>query len=222
MLPVEWPLSLQVVLLRMFTLLQLSILQTLEQWDQWLFIKLNSGLINPVFDNIMPFLRNGANWAPLYLFLGVFVLVNFKNKGGWWILLFIATVALTDMTGTYLFKHNFERLRPCSDPDFYFHVRLLVKKCAGGYSFTSNHAANHFGMATFFFITFRPVLQKWAWISFLWAGSIAYAQVYVGIHYPLDVLAGALLGLAAGSLTGKLFNKRYGFTIFDNQPTISS
>jgi membrane-associated phospholipid phosphatase len=222
MLPDEWPLSLQMVFLRIFTLLQLSILQTLEQWDQWLFIKLNSSSTNPVFDNLMPFLRNGTNWAPLYLFLGVFVLMNFKNKGGWWILFFIATTALTDITGTFLLKHNFERLRPCNDPDFYYHVRLLVNQCSGGYSFTSNHSSNHFGMAAFFYISFRPVFKKWAWIGYVWAGSIAYAQVYVGVHYPLDVLAGALVGLAAGSLTGKLFNKRYGFTIFDNQPTVSS
>lgn len=120
--------------------------------------------------------------------------------------------------GTYLFKHNFHRLRPCSDPDLLFQVRLLTDRCSGGYSFTSNHAANHFGMATFFFITFRSVLKKWAWIGFLWAGLIAYAQVYVGVHYPLDVLCGALLGLILGLLTGKVFNKRYGFAIFDSQP----
>jgi undecaprenyl-diphosphatase len=206
----------------MFSLLQISFPERLKEWDQWLFIKLNSVLTNPVLDTLMPFLRNGSHWAPLYLFLAVFVLINFKGKGAWWMLFFIATVAFTDMTGTYLFKHNFERFRPCSDPDFYFHVRLLVNRCSGGYSFTSNHAANHFGMATFFFITFYPVIKKWAWIAIAWAALIAYSQVYVGVHYPSDVLGGALLGLLAGTLTGKLFNKRYGFPIFDNQPTISS
>jgi undecaprenyl-diphosphatase len=202
----------------MFYLLQSAFLKKLEQWDQWLFIKLNSELTNPVFDSLMPFMRNGTHWAPLYLFLGVFVLINFKKNSGWWLVFFIATVALTDMGGTRLFKHVFDRPRPCRDVDFFFHVRLLIDHCSGGSSFISNHAANHFGMATFFFITFRPVLPKWAWIGFLWAGLIAYAQVYVGVHYPLDILAGSLFGLLAGLLTGKLFNKRYGFTIFDNQP----
>jgi len=217
------PLSRQMVFLRnMFPFLQISLLERLKEWDQWLFIQLNSVLTNPVFDNMMPFLRHGSHWAPLYLFLGVFVLINLRDKGGWWVLFFIATVALTDMTGTHLFKHNFERDRPCNDPNFFFHVRLLVDQCSAGYSFTSNHAANHFGMATFFFITFYRVIKKWAWIAFVWAGLIAYAQVYVGVHYPSDILAGALIGLMAGVLTGKLFNKRYGFTIFDNQPTISS
>jgi len=191
--------------------------EKLKELDQWLFIKLNSGLTNPIFDAIMPFLRNGTHWAPLYLFLAVFVLLNFKTKGVWWALLFIVTIAITDMTGTYVFKHNFHRFRPCSDPEFFFRVRLLVNQCSGGYSFTSNHAANHFGMATFMFITLRPIIKKWAWICFAWAALIAYAQVYVGLHYPMDVLAGALLGLIAGSITGTLFNKRYGFAIFDNQ-----
>jgi len=121
------------------------------------------------------------------------------------------------MGGTILFKHNFHRPRPCLEPDLLFQARLLIDQCSGGSSFISNHAANHFGMATFFFITFRSVLRKWAWIGFLWAGLIAYAQVYVGIHYPLDVVAGAVFGMTIGLLTGKLFNKRYGFVIFDNQ-----
>lgn len=201
----------------MFPTLQISFPEKLKELDQWLFVKLNSGLANPFFDSLMPFVRNGSHWAPLYIFLAVFVLLNFRIKGLWWTVFFIATVALTDMVGTYLFKHPFQRLRPCGDPDFYTHVRLLLKHC-GGYSFISNHAANHFGMATFFFITSRRIIGKWAWIAFAWAALIAFAQVYVGLHYPMDVLAGALIGLLAGSLTGKLFNKRYGFTIFE-EPT---
>jgi undecaprenyl-diphosphatase len=206
----------------MFSLLQISFLQKLEEWDQRLFVQLNSELTNSFFDAIMPFLRNGHNWYPLYLFLAVFVIMNFRSNGGWWMLFFVATVAIADMTGTYVFKHNVERLRPCSDPDFYFHVRLLVDQCSGGYSFTSNHAANHFGMATFLFLTFKPFMKKWGWIFVLWALLIAYAQVYVGVHYPLDVLAGALLGILAGTLTGVVFNKRYGFAIFDYKSTSPS
>jgi undecaprenyl-diphosphatase len=64
-----------------------------------------------------------------------------------------------------------------------------------------------------------PVLKKWAAIGYIWAAVIAFSQVYVGVHYPLDVLAGSLLGILAGTLTGKLFNKRYRFVIFENQIT---
>ena len=206
----------------MFHLLQLTFWQRLEQWDQWLFIQFNSVLTNPVFDSLMPFMRYPLNWAPLYLFLGVFALLNYKGKGAWWILFFIITIALTDMTGTYVFKHGFHRIRPCGDPDFFFHVRLLADHCSTGYSFVSNHAANHFGLAGFFFITTRPLLKSWAAIAFIWAGLIAYSQVYIGIHYPSDIMGGALLGLLFGGLTGSLFNKRHGFATFDIQSTISS
>lgn len=203
-------------------LLQSLFWKKLEHWDQWLFIQVNNRWTNPVFDSIMPFMRTSLYWMPLYLFVLVFVVLNFKRTGLLWCLFFLATAALTDMTGTYVFKHNIHRPRPCSDPDFFFQVRLLTSHCSYGFSFVSNHAANHFGLAMFFFLTMRPVLKKWVLAGFVWAALIAYAQVYVGVHYPLDVLAGAVLGLILGSFTGILFNKRLGFAIFGNQPTLSS
>jgi membrane-associated phospholipid phosphatase len=193
-----------------------SIWQKLEEWDQALFIKLNGEWTNAAFDTVMPFFRSSTLWIPLYLFVLVFMLLNFKMKTAWWVVFFISTVALTDMTGTYVFKHNIERWRPCGDPEFSSFVRLMVDHC-GGYGFTSNHAANHFGMATFFFITLRPYIGNIALLAFVWAALIAYAQVYVGLHYPLDVIGGALLGLLAGFVTGTVFNKRFGFAIFENQ-----
>ena len=196
----------------------LGILQTVTQWDQSLFELVNSGLANPFFDAVTPFLRNSMNWAPLYLFLLLFMLMNFKARGAWWAIFFLVTVAATDMVGTYIFKHNIMRLRPCNDPSMAGHVRLLLDHCAGGSSFISNHAANHFGMAAFFFITTRQVLGSWSKAGFFWAFAIAFSQVYVGVHYPLDAICGALLGVALGLLTGSFFNRTFGFAIFDNQP----
>lgn len=195
-----------------------SIWQIMVRWDQALFEKINGDWSNPFFDAVMPFLRTSLNWAPLYLFVLVLVLQNFRTKGLWWILFFILTIALTDLSGTYIFKHNIERLRPCRDPEFASHVRMLLKNCAGGFSFISNHAANHFGMAAFFYVTFRPIAGRWARAGFFWAAAIAYSQVYVGVHYPLDVLAGGILGIILGFTTGYVFSKQYGITIFGNQP----
>jgi undecaprenyl-diphosphatase len=189
-------------------------LQKLEQWDQWLFIQVNNHQSNSFSDSIMPYLRNAFYWAPLYLFLLVFATLNFKGRGWWWVLLFLCTVSLTDMTSSKLIKEVFERLRPCQDPDFFEHVRLLVNRCSGGYSFTSSHAANHFGMATFFFITSRPLIKNWALLSFFWAAIVGYAQVYVGVHYPFDILGGAIVGVLFGLLMGVFFNKRFGIAIF--------
>ena len=192
----------------------LSILQTLEKWDQWLFIQINSHQTNIFFDSIMPYLRNSFYWSPLYLFLFLFVTLNFKGRGWWWAFLFICTVSFTDIVSSRIFKEAFERLRPCQDPDFMTNVRLLVNHCSGGYSFTSSHAANHFGMATFIFITLRPLIKNWALLAFFWAALVCYAQVYVGVHYPFDIAGGAIIGLLSGLMTGKFFNKRFGIAIF--------
>jgi undecaprenyl-diphosphatase len=199
----------------------IGILQTLDRFDHWLFQKINSQWTNSLFDFILPFLRQQNFWMPLYLFVFVFVALNFKRNWWWWIILFLCTVALTDMTGTRVFKHVFQRLRPCDDPRFVSSVRLLLKDCAAGYSFISNHAANHFGLATFFYFTLRNYLPKWRWVAWLWAFAIGYAQIYVGIHYPLDVVAGAVVGILFGLAMAMFFNKKFGFANFDRQPTVA-
>ena len=196
-------------------LIQSSLLHKLEQWDQWLFIQINDHQSNSFFDNVLPYLRIAYFWTPLYLFLLVFIITNFKSRGWWWCLFFLCTVSLCDMTSTNLFKEVFQRLRPCNDPDFFQNVRLVIDRCGGRFGFTSNHAANHFGMATFIFVTLRPVIKKWIWVAFLWAAIIGYSQVYVGIHYPFDVLGGATIGFMFGWLLGTFFNKRFGIVNFE-------
>ncbi|MEY2901476.1 MAG: hypothetical protein RLY89_582, partial [Bacteroidota bacterium] len=88
-------------------------------------------------------------------------------------------------------------------------VRLLLPNCGSGYSFTSSHATNHFAFAVFIFITMGQVLGKWKWAFLFWAGSVAYAQVYVGVHYPIDVLVGGLLGTLIGFISANLFQQRF-------------
>ena len=195
-------------------LLSTGFWQHIEQWDQWLFIQLNNEFTNPVFDFILPYFRDSVFWAPLYIFILAFITLNYGKKGLWWSLLFLCTVAIADMVGTRIFKYGFERLRPCQDPDFFMHVRLLLKHCSGSFSFISNHAANHFGIATFVSITFYGTFKRWIYLSYLWAIFISYAQVYVGVHYPLDILGGAAVGTLAGVLTASVFNNKVGsFTL---------
>ena len=197
-----------------FLFTPLSLLQRLDQIDKWLFIQINNYQSNSFFDSIMPYLRVSYYWAPLYLFLLVFFTTNYKGRGWWWAVLFLCTVSLTDIVSSRVFKEAFERLRPCQDADFFEHVRLLVSRCPVGYSFTSSHAANHFGMAAFFFFTTRKIFKKWAWVGFLWAFVVSYSQVYVGVHYPFDILGGAAIGVLFGSFMAMFFNKRFGFVNF--------
>ena len=106
-------------------------------------------------------------WAPLYIFILTFITVNYRKTGWLWSLGLICTVATIDIIGAKVFKEGFERLRPCQDPLFFNNVRLLLKSCSGSYSFISNHAANHFGIATYMVITLRPSLGKWVYALYI-------------------------------------------------------
>ncbi|GJM34616.1 MAG: hypothetical protein DHS20C18_36170 [Saprospiraceae bacterium] len=114
------------------------------------------------------------------------------------ILLFFAvglTIAVADGASSQLIKKNVKRLRPCRTEALA--VNLLVP-CGGGYSFTSSHATNHFAIALLLIMVFGKRFRQIKWPLLLWAASIAYGQVYVGVHYPIDVIAGGLLGSLIG------------------------
>ena len=98
------------------------------------------------------------------------------------------------------------RLRPCNDPINALHGRLLVE-CGSGYSFPSSHATNHFGMSLFLYFTFGSFFKWIKPVVILWAALVAYAQVYVGVHYPIDVVTGACIGSIIGYIVARLFNK---------------
>ncbi len=117
---------------------------------------------------------------------------------------------LSDFVSSTLIKENFIRLRPCHDPSLADKVRFLVSYCPVSSGFTSSHAANHFAATMFIFTTFKKAVSpNWAYL-FLWAFFISYAQVYVGVHFPLDVICGAIVGLILGYVPAKIFNNRIG------------
>ncbi len=89
-------------------------------------------------------------------------------------------------------------------------VRFLLNYKPISSSFTSSHATNHFGIAAFLYYSLKDIFGKWPRIFFLWAFLIGYAQVYVGVHYPGDIIAGALIGILLGYLWAKVFNKYIG------------
>jgi undecaprenyl-diphosphatase len=190
--------------------LTISFWQQLQNLDKNIFLTLNHQLVNPVFDAVLPYFRDSLFWAPLYLFILAFILLNYGSKGLWWSLAFLLTLAICDLTGTYVFKETVKRIRPCNEPSLFGQVRLVIRSCPGGYSFLSNHAANHFGLATFMVCSFQSIFRPWIYLLYLWAFFIAFAQVYVGVHYPSDILAGVLLGLGSGYLTATVYRHFFG------------
>ncbi|MBP1650178.1 MAG: phosphoesterase PA-phosphatase related [Bacteroidetes bacterium] len=181
--------------------------QALLHLDHQLFNLINGQWHTPWMDVFIPMLREPFMWAPLYLFLGLFVTINFGWRGFWWIAFFLLTFGLADQ-GSLHIKDFFDRVRPCRNPDLAGTVRILVSYCPQSGSFTSNHAANHFALGTFCFLTFRHINKWLASLFFLWALAICYAQVYVGVHYPFDVAGGAILGIFLGVMSGSFFQRR--------------
>jgi undecaprenyl-diphosphatase len=184
-------------------------IQKIIQADHWLFSKINQDWTSPVSDLIFPFLREMEFWMPVYLFLLVFITINFGKKGWRWVLMFIVTVAVGDQVSSNLVKSFIFRLRPCHNPELADSIRILVHYCPQSSGFTSSHACNHFAMAWFIFLTLRHTSRWWI-LVFLWAFLVAYAQVYVGVHFPLDVIGGALLGSLIGLLTSRVFRWQTG------------
>jgi undecaprenyl-diphosphatase len=175
----------------------------LIQLDQHWFSAINSGLANPVFDILMPILRNRITWIPLYLLACYLAVKKFGLRGGYMLLFGLLCFAFADYTTASLLKPWIARLRPCNTPDL--SVRTLID-CGTGYSFPSSHAANHFALAVFFVALFGKK-SKWAiFLPLIWAFSIAFAQVYVGVHFPIDVIIGGVIGTLIGLGFGYLFH----------------
>jgi undecaprenyl-diphosphatase len=171
--------------------------------DRELFFFINSHLSNSFLDWVMPWFRKPLFWAPLYIFLIVFFIKEYKIKGLYLIGFLLLTVAIADFSSASIIKPMFQRLRPCNDVSLAGQIHVRVA-CGKGFSFVSSHATNHFAIALFLIGTFA---SRWRWIiavSLIWATLISFAQVYVGVHYPIDVLCGGLLGALIGYLISQL------------------
>ncbi len=173
--------------------------------DQELFLAVNNGMSSAFLDWLLPILRNPYTWAPLYLFVIVFCIINYKKVGVFMVVALLVNFAISDMVSSTVIKKSVQRIRPCNDVELKDDVILRVR-CGSGYSFTSSHATNHFAMAVLliglFYRRWKPILG----VGLLWAAAISFSQVYVGVHYPGDVLAGALVGAAIGLFTTFIFN----------------
>jgi membrane-associated phospholipid phosphatase len=192
----------------------------IQAGDSWLLQWINKKGSNALFDWLLPYWRTPAFWAPAYLTLLILMAYRFKKKAIAWVLFLITTVSLVDFTGNQLIKKTVQRVRPCNDPTLLGEIIVRVPHCGTGFSFISNHAANHFAMATFIYLTIGAQWGRWGLLLFGWALSIGYAQIYVGVHYPTDVLAGSLFGLFIGWLFARQYNKQHRIAIFGN--TISA
>ena len=151
----------------------------------------------------MPYVRDKNCWIPVYVLIAIYFIWQFRWKSIIIIFWVGITVLLTDQIASSFIKPVVARQRPCNDPAVLTHVYLLVD-CGSGFTFVSSHASNHFGIALFLILLLKTRFRWITPVAIFWATLICFAQVYVGLHYPADMIGGALLGGLIGILTGNL------------------
>lgn len=172
-------------------------METLFGIDLYLFKLFNQTLINPIFDATMPFLTKEKHLIPVYAIILFILMWKGGRRGQIVALILVVTVLISDQLSSTVIKTLVGRLRPCQE---LIDVRLLVN-CGSGKSFPSSHAVNNFAAAVVLIGFFRRY-----WYIFLAIASlIAYTRVYCGVHYPSDVLAGAVIGSIIGLLCYRAF-----------------
>ena len=166
----------------------------LERLDQQLFLFLNS-FNSPFCDQVMHAISGRIIWVPLYLAILVFLGVKYKRKFLIIVLFIILAATLSDQISV-LIKNLVLRLRPCYEPSLEGHVHVVNGECGGKYSFVSSHATNSFDVAL---LSLLFIKKRWYSISIIiWALVIGYSRIYLGVHYPGDVICGSLLGAFIG------------------------
>jgi undecaprenyl-diphosphatase len=166
-------------------------LETLNHWDTQLFLFLN-GLHSPFMDRVMWFVSGKIQWLPLYLIILGLLIHRFRWRTAWILLGVAVLITMSDQASVHLFKETFQRLRPCHQPDIAALVHLVNDYCGGQFGFVSSHASNSFAIAVF---TGLFLSRRYYWIGILvWATLVGYSRIYLGVHFPGDIMGGALLG----------------------------
>lgn len=169
--------------------------------DETLFIYLN-GLGSETYDGLWLIITKQINWIPLFILLFYLIFKKLGTKQSLYLLLFVAVLLVFTDQITNLFKNGIQRPRPCNNPEINSFIRIVQTR--NSFSFFSGHAANTMAVATFLYLIFKRDF-KCFWLLFLWPLIFAYSRIYLGLHYPLDIISGYIFGSISGFLMFKLY-----------------
>lgn len=188
-------------------------IEWLDTIDQHIFLWLNN-FHSPFWDKIMWFISGKEEWIPLYLIILFFLVYKYKWRSLYILAGAAFVILLADRISVEVFKEVVKRPRPTHNLEINHLIHTVDNYFGGQYGFVSSHAANSFGLAVYLSYVFQ---KKWVTWSFIfWALLISYSRIYLGVHYPGDILGGALLGAACGTLSYFLLqylNYRFKFGI---------
>src|SRR5690606_32107236 len=180
-------------------------LERLLQWDRDLFVQLNNLGVER-YDGFWTLVTHIATWIPLYLFFFWLLFLKFPRKEALYKTITVLCLVVFVLSITHWTKIHVERLRPNNTEEINTLIRIL--KSPSGYSFFSGHASFSFSVTTLMLLFLRKV-YKWAILFLIWPLLFAMSRIFVGVHFPLDLLVGALVGM----MSGYLFYRRYGLFI---------
>lgn len=179
-------------------------MEYLLELDREFFLALNGDIRRPMLDQVMMFLTETYAWIPLYLVL-LFLLIRNDKKNTWiWLLAVAFTILLADQITSSVLKPFFERLRPSRDPSLMGQVYIVNGYRGGKFGFASSHAANTFGIATLMWMVLKRY-RPWIGLLFLWTLLVGYTRIYLGVHFPGDILAGFAIGFACALVSYFMF-----------------
>jgi len=180
-------------------------LDSLKSIDTRLFLFINSHHCS-LCDFIFYWISYKWTWIPFYLFLAV---ILFKNSGKelWKVLIAVAVlIVLTDQLSVFI-KDHVMRYRPCHNLILQSQIHLVNGECGGQYGFISSHAANSAGLALFLILLLGRKIKGIVPVLLIWCFIVSYSRIYLGTHYPLDIIGGALLGFFLASIIYYFYKK---------------
>lgn len=180
-------------------------LEYINEVDTELFLYLNS-FHSPFWDFLMIKITNSKTWIPLYIAIIALLIYKYRVNGFKLVVIILLLIGFNDQVSSRLAKPGFKRLRPSHNIELQEKIHLAKGK-GGTYGYFSSHASNTFALATFLILMFAK-RYKWLWLFLPWAVIVSYSRIYIGVHYPADILTGVVFGCTSAWALYRLYKQR--------------